>query len=134
MLIPRTGSRFIESLTQDQTDICLHDLAQQCPLDDPFSEKSFNKFVSRLAKQYALQLDEFDERECFESEEFRELYEFMGVSMPRKTSKKAKQVSVAAVEQRHKISRDEKGGDDGSASEETPMVKRARFVFRLMAE
>jgi hypothetical protein len=97
-------------------------------LDDSSSEKSFAKFTGRLAKQYARQLDEFDEHECFESEAFRELYEFMGVSVPRKSQRKAKRMRAAPEETIQDEQESDEGGVQGSTSDEdTPKDKRTRY-------
>lgn len=52
------------------------------------AEKAFGKYFARVSKVYTKHLDEFDENKCFGEEAYQELYEFIGVAVPRKAKPK----------------------------------------------
>lgn len=57
-------------------------LQEQCPFEDVAIEKLFVSFKARFEKHYALLLKDYDEKSLFKDEEFRPLFEYMGLRAP----------------------------------------------------
>ena len=95
------------------------------------AKKTFARFVARFSKVYASQVDEFDEHECFGKEAYHELYEFMGVSVPRKGVKKAKASKPLCAKA---ASREDSASDEeeGESAQDKPKGKHPRFDFRCI--
>ena len=57
-------------------------MKQQCPLENPTSLKLMDRFRSRFAKHFGSALANIDRGAFVRSDEFIQLYEFVGVKAP----------------------------------------------------
>ena len=55
-----------------------------CPFDDPVTDKAFVRFKVKVEKHFASSLLEYDEQACFHDEAYSEVFEFIGVTRPKK--------------------------------------------------
>ena len=65
-----------------RTDLTLH--FQQCPFEEHATERLFLRFRQRFEQHFSLLLDGYDEQQCFHEVPYKEVFEFIGITRPRR--------------------------------------------------